>query len=397
MSGEGNDSERAGFFDPLKDSSLDRIVVDNLPNARALLDASEQSSPKKIEKPMVRFWTLPELRAYIPSDNSNLLGDYHLQPGAISVFAGMPGCGKSRSSLLLAAALARGSGDWFGLQVRARCKVMILQNENSLTRLHRDIEAMAELFDGLDEMVKISEVPDYGLALANPHFRGDMRKAVADFAPGLLIVDPWNACVRDDMAEAFSEGLAHLREILVAVPEKCGCLVIHHLRKPRETDNQRGRGLAHLLAGSYLLISVARSVLVLQPASDDIEDHRVVFTTAKNNDGELGPRSAWRRTSGGFQALTNFDWETFDGKVSHRESIVTEAHIRAILDDGRKFSTLPTAVENLKDLVGCGRSTAYAALKAEGGRFSHMLSFEGPIVSLKNIETLRSNQAAQGN
>jgi len=121
---------------------------------------------------------------------------------------------------------------------------MILQNENGLTRLHRDMEAMEALFDGLDGKVRISEVPDYGLALGNPHFRGDMRKAVTDFAPGLLVVDPWNACVRDDMASAYLVGLTYLREILAAAPDKCGCLVIHHVRKPREGDKQRGRGLA---------------------------------------------------------------------------------------------------------------------------------------------------------
>ena len=389
MSAEDATAARAGFFNPLADASPNGAPANNPPNARALLDDSGAVLPRKAKKPMVRFWTPAELKAYVSPDNSNLLGDYHLQPGAISIFAGMPGCGKSRASMLLAAALARGSGDWFGLSVKARCKVMILQNENGLTRLHRDIEAMNELFDGLDDMVRISEVPDCGLAFWNHDFRSDMRKAVADFAPGLLIVDPWNACVRDDMASAFSEGLVHLREILTATPEKCGCLVIHHLRKPREGDRQRGRGLSHLLAGSYLLTSVARSVLVLQPASDDTEDDRVVFTTAKNNDGGLGPRSAWRRTSSGFQAVPDFDWEEFDGLASPaREPIVTEAHIQAVFEGETKFCTLASAATSLQELTGCGRSTAYAALRAK--RFTHMLNFDGPIISLKTAESVAS-------
>lgn len=68
------------------------------------------------------------------------------------------------------------------------------------------------------------------------------------------------------------------------------CLILHHLRKPRPDDRHRGRSLANLLSGSYVLVSFCRSVLVMQPASDDTEDTRVVITPAKNNDGELGPR-----------------------------------------------------------------------------------------------------------
>jgi len=82
MSAEGVNSVRAGFFDPLEDVAPNGGLPDNPPKARALVDESEVVLPRKAEKPMVRFWTPAELKAYVPPDNSNLLGDYHLQPGA---------------------------------------------------------------------------------------------------------------------------------------------------------------------------------------------------------------------------------------------------------------------------------------------------------------------------
>jgi hypothetical protein len=43
-----------------------------------------------------------------------------------------------------------------------------------------------------------------------------------------------------------------------------------------------------------------------------VEDGRIIWTCCKNNDGELGPRSAWIRQNGLFQAVEEFDWEEFD-------------------------------------------------------------------------------------
>jgi hypothetical protein len=43
-----------------------------------------------------------------------------------------------------------------------------------------------------------------------------------------------------------------------------------------------------------------------------VADERIVLTCCKNNDGELGPRSAWIRQNGLFVPTTNFDWDEFD-------------------------------------------------------------------------------------
>jgi hypothetical protein len=50
----------------------------------------------------------------------------------------------------------------------------------------------------------------------------------------------------------------------------------------------------------------------VQAASDDVSDERIVLTCCKNNDGQLGERSAWIRRHGLFVPADCFDWEEFD-------------------------------------------------------------------------------------
>ena len=61
-------------------------------------------------------------------------------------------------------------------------------------------------------------------------------------------------------------------------------LIVHHLRKPRDGDKNRGRSMAYLVAGSYAINTWARAVLTLQPATDAEDDPHVVLTVAKCND-----------------------------------------------------------------------------------------------------------------
>jgi energy-coupling factor transporter ATP-binding protein EcfA2 len=376
MSGVTNEYlPQPGEFDPLAEEATVAGEIDQTSvgvtgdSSVAVIQPATKASLR-----MVQFYSPSELKAYEPPANQCLVGDYHLQRGAMSVLAGPPGCGKSRAALWLAILAARGSGNWFGLEVRSQFRTLILQNENGLTRLHRDFDELQNI-EELDQWIKISSPPAYGLALSNPLFRAELKSVIKDFQPHLVIVDPWNSCVRDAMEKDFQEGIARLREVLAESPTEPACLILHHLRKPKSDDRHKGRNLAHLLSGSYVLVSVARSVLVMQPASDDTEDNRVVVTCAKNNDGDLGARSAWRRCAGRFEEAGVFDWEAFDtGSSANREPKVKEEHIRQVFGNGLAPMKMSEAAAALMEIAEVGRSAAYKALETgDSSRFAHLL------------------------
>ena len=50
----------------------------------------------------------------------------------------------------------------------------------------------------------------------------------------------------------------------------------------------------------------------MQSASDDVAEDRIVWTCCKNNDGELGDRSAWIRCNGLFDPVLDFDWDAWN-------------------------------------------------------------------------------------
>jgi hypothetical protein len=141
-------------------------------------------------------------------------------------------------------------------------------------------------------------------------------------------------------------------------------------------------GFAFREAGaSYVLESKPRCVLVMQPASDDTEDARVVMTPVKNNDGEYGPRKAvW------FEPLPDFNFEEFDGGNVKHEPKVKEDHLRKLFDNGSRKMVLKQAAAEQQEIADVGRSAAYEASKIPG-RFSAILVRDTDgLIGLKPVE-----------
>jgi hypothetical protein len=112
----------------------------------------------------------------------------------------------------------------------------------------------------------------------------------------------------------------------------------------------------------------------MQAASDDTTDDRVVFTCCKNNDGELGARSAWERRNGLFAPVIDFDWQTFDEPVGNRRQMITENDVAEVFADGPLPKT--EAAKRLQENTGASKATAYRALDLNG-RFKRHLRLEG--------------------
>ncbi len=356
-------SESRAVYDPLEGERLAAV------SRSSAKDQIPDNPPRYLE-----FYSPSQLCEFQEPEGHNLVGDYHIQRGAIAVLAGAPGVGKSRAALYLAIQGAKGKGDWFGLPVHIQFRTLILQNENGLVRLHRDFEEI-KLPTALDSFLRVSSPPPLGMLMHDPLFRAELRAIVADFGPHVFIIDPWNSVVRDAMEKDYQEGFKWLREILAGLAENPACLIVHHLRKPKPEDRARGRGLLNLMAGSYTIFSVPRSAMILRAASDDGE-HRdvVVFHVAKNNDGKDGQRSAYERRNGLFVPVEDFDWSAYDASSGGKRKgpAITEEHLQQVFENGDLWLLQKDAADKLEKLTGMRRSTCQDALKVTG-RFAAIL------------------------
>jgi AAA domain len=237
------------------------------------------------------------------------VGDCHITRGATFVIGGAPGIGKSRSAVALAIAGATGQ-PWFGLETRRQFRTMIIQTENGLFRRSRDFADLP--CDDLEEWLRVCPPPPFGLCFDREDFCATLSAEVTRFQPDVVVLDPWNAAARDEKARQYLETYETIRALLPTGDERPALGIVAHTRKPTTDERAAGRGLLKLLVGSYVLGSVPRSVFIMQAASDEPDDKNVVWTCAKNNDGEMGQRSVWERRNGLFAPVSDFDWKAFD-------------------------------------------------------------------------------------
>ena len=166
--------------------------------------------------------------------------------------------------------------------------------------------------EDLNLLIRVCPPPPYGLAFDHLDFRNQLQKAIEDFSPDIVLIDPWNAAARDEKARDYLETFDLIRSVIPAGDTSPALGIVAHTRKPKSDERTSGRGLSNLISGSYVLTSIPRTVFVMQHASDEPEENRIIWTCCKNNDGELGFRSAWERRNGLFVPVADFNFDEFD-------------------------------------------------------------------------------------
>ena len=323
------------------------------------LAASAGGAPKR---QWLEIWKPSDFAAFQPPADFVLMGDCHLTRGGITVLGGWPGVGKSRAALGLAIAGATGKG-WLGHQVHAKFRTLIIQIENGQWRLKHEL-ADAVPDGGLDDWLRITPPPTYGLAFHEAGFRERVSEIIREFRPGLVIIDPWNRVAEGDKQGDYRQALEAILECLPADPsEKPAVLIIHHMRKKgSDSTRKQGRDLLHELAGSYQIGSAARCVFVLEPGSNETTDPTVVLTCCKNNDGREGEPSAWTRCNGLFSSAEDFDMEAFLSSEAPARGRSTSPDAVAKVLRGMAGEAKPKAVGRLVSAGVCAKSKAYQIL-----------------------------------
>jgi hypothetical protein len=340
------------------------------------LTAGSPNGTSEPSQVFVEFLSPAQLKAYKPPPGLVLVGDNHLVRGAVFVLGGPPGVGKSRATVALAEAGAMQSG-WFGLKVHTPFRTLIVQNENGRYRLKQEFAQLNGL--ALEDYVRVTPPPPYGLCFHRMEFRDQLAAQIETFDPGVVIIDPWSAAVRDDKAKEYLETFDAIRRVIPAGDAGPAIGIVAHTRKPHVGERASGRALLNLLAGSHVLGSVPRCVFVLQSASDEVTETRVVWTCCKNNDGALGPRSAWERANGRFQPASDFDWQAFDFPEAGKEAGITQAQVAAVFQDGQLRLPRSVAVKRLQDLTGRKKTLCYEALRVDGKFAEHLSEQDGQI------------------
>ena len=251
---------------------------------------------------------------------------------------------------------------------------MIVQAENGRVRLKNEF---ADLDCAtLDKFVRVCSPPPFGFAFDKLAFCDQLRRDIDEFQPDVFALDPFNRLARDDKAKDYGQAFEDLLAVLPNGDDGSALGIAAHTRKPRADERANGRALLNLLAGSYVIGSVPRTVFIMQAASDDTEDQRVVWTCCKNNDGEMGKRSAWERRNGLFVPANDFDWKTFDGDGEKRRSVNLD-DLDALFEGGKRQLARNAAVEQLMELAQLKHTACYQALKLDGKFAKNLFEQDG--------------------
>jgi hypothetical protein len=336
--------------EPASDGEQPDHPVEGEPAGGTQEERTDAEQPSRI---MIEVLRPSQILAYKPPADLVLVGDYHLVRGTVVVVGGPPGVGKIRSTLALAEAGAT-QYEWFGLTVHIQFKTLIIQNENGLFRLQREIEEIGEPL--LEEFLRVCPPPPYGMCFWKQEFRDQLKRAADDFGPHAVALDPWNAIARDERAKDYLESFEIIRNVFPQGESGPVIVIAAHTRKPTVGERANGRALLNLLAGSYVLGSVPRVVFVMQHASDDVTEERIVWTCCKNNDGKDLQRSAWVRQNGLFVPVHGFDWTSWDeGEKGQLFSIQDVVKILEKNSGGLRQNSLAKEITNR----GVSRATAY--------------------------------------
>lgn len=337
------------------------------PPESRLKAAPTGTTPAAKKPPMIQFYKPSEIKAYVIPPETYILGKFIMR-GDVVCLAGVPGVGKSRAVTWLAVCGAVG-GSWFGLEPSRKFKTLIIQGENGLARL-KDEYSLHDC-TVLDDWIRVSDVPAFGMSVDDPEFVAQVVAMIKEFRPDLIIIDPFNHIVTDEKYKEQREAIRLVQSIVAASGSQAAVLFVHHLRKGRDGERPRGQRLLDHLAGSYAFGAAMRTVAVLQSASDNTEETRLVFTICKANNAEKPPATAWQRDGARWIADGNFDIANFlhgdSDNVGNRKA-VTEDHLAELFENGKRHIARRQAVDQLMELANVKHTAAYDALKTGSGR-----------------------------
>jgi hypothetical protein len=339
-------------------------------------------------RPKLKIWRAKDILKHEVPQHLALVGDNEICMGydGVVVMAGPGSSGKSLCTAALALAGAIGKGTWMGRKIHRKFKTLIIQAENGITRMKKEVEALCANHPGVNihDQIFFSEPPEGGLPFHNGEFRTAVRRAVAELQPDLVVIDPWSQVATEDAAKEVVDKLAEIRSCFPAGDQCPGLLIVAHTKKPRAGEVHRGRSLTSLVSGSVALPNTARCVYVLLPWSEDPEDSRIYWCCPKLNNGEMYAASVWHRKFGTLfdhdEDTNPLDW----GKEFENDEAqaITFTDLKNAFGE-QAFLTRAALVRRLVANTECSDKTAYRAIGTGGYLAQYLKKDDGGSLTLK--------------
>lgn len=204
--------------------------------------------------------------------------------GKLSDLQGDPGQGKSVVTATLAAIVSRGMDFPTGERCDQAGVVMVSGEDNPNDTIRPRLQAAdADLHN-----VFLFTLDDDRL-LSLPEDIGVIREAILDMKARLLILDPLDCFISDEIEANKNQSIRKLLAGLakMAAETQCSTMVVRHLNKDAKTSNPMYRG-----GGSIGLNAASRQVLLVGPAPNDVTLH--VLAPVKENLGPISPSLGYR-------------------------------------------------------------------------------------------------------
>jgi hypothetical protein len=136
--------------------------------------------------------------------------------------------------------------------------------------------------------------------------------------------------------------------------------------------------------GSIYFPPLARCVFVVQPVSEDLNNHQFILTCCKNNDGTEGKSSAWellppgQPIPSGCKRVRDFDWSAWYSEGKGKKNPSDWKNVAAILTGLGGQANRSDLAKELETAYGIDRSTAYRWIQMAAKRKAILSSSRNP-------------------
>ena len=283
--------------------------------------------------------------------------------GSTGLIIGPGGIGKSRASLNIAFHQVLGM-PFAGIPTAARpLRHQIMGSENSMYRLHDDIERMSgglpeSKLDLLAEHIELATLEaheDAFISLSSDENIEKWKATLQRFKPDVLWVDPWGDVLDGDgnSDEDVRATLTTLRQILHSANPDAALIILAHSRYGTKNFAQAvGYEAGNFGKGSKALFSAARCVWHLAPG-DETETPPIIWVNAKCNDSPKQKPFALRLHSDTRIFMpVDFDLDAWQADVNQRATGKSPAARKRGLSEDAAFNALGDNAETKTGVYG---------------------------------------------